>query len=295
MQFISTRIFFILIIFLSVAFSGCEPHEGEEGIPSYIHISSLSLSATPEQGSSSHKITDAWVFFGNELIGAFELPVTFPVLKAGTHQVTVYAGIKINGIAATRAPYPFFTPIITTINLVRDSIVTLTDTVVTYNDNTVFTWMENFDDVSITLDTTSLSQVALERVSDPNKIFNFPYEPNIYSGHVFFEGEAGFFECVTIESFNLPTDERAVFLELNFKNNTPVVVGIIANRGNESFQHSVLILNPSEAWNKIYVNLTPSVNRFIADYTFNVFIGLSRTDTEPPALVYLDNLKLVHF
>lgn len=295
MQHISSLRFTVFFFLLSVVLSGCEAIEDEEGIPSYIHISSLSLSAGPEEGTSSHKITDAWVFFGNELIGAFELPVTFPVLKAGTHEVTVYAGIKINGIAATRAPYPFFDPIITTLNLVRDSIVRLTDTVVTYHNRTVFAWMEDFDDPSVTLDTTSISSVALQRVSDPEIIFNFPGEPNTHSGYVFFDGDSGFFECITIESFNLPTDERAVFLEMNFKNNTPVTVGIIARDGNQTFQHSVLILNPSEAWNKIYVNLTPSVNRFIGNYTFYVFIGFSRVGDEPAALVYLDNLKLVHF
>jgi len=49
-----------------------------EPIPSYIHIDKIDLTTDySSQGTSSNKITDAWIYVDNELIGAFEMPVTF--------------------------------------------------------------------------------------------------------------------------------------------------------------------------------------------------------------------------
>lgn len=89
-------------------------------MPSYLYIEKIGLNTQYEQGTASHKITDAWVYVDETLIGAFELPATIPILTEGLKKITIRPGIKLNGISNTRAIYPYFTPIVKDIALVRD-------------------------------------------------------------------------------------------------------------------------------------------------------------------------------
>ena len=41
-------------------------------------------------------------------LGAFELPSTIPILADGEHNFSIYAGVKANGISATRIRYIHF-------------------------------------------------------------------------------------------------------------------------------------------------------------------------------------------
>ena len=97
--------------FATLLFSSCELYNPSEPIPAYIHIEKFNLTTDyATQGSNSHKITDAWVYVDDQLIGCFELPATFPVITEGTHKVKIVAGIKVNGIASNRGQYPFYNP-----------------------------------------------------------------------------------------------------------------------------------------------------------------------------------------
>ena len=97
---------FLVLAVFSVVFASCRKFEGSQTIPAYIHIESIVVDSLTDYftyGSTTSKITDAWVYVDDDPIGCFELPATFPVLKHGPHKVTVYGGIMSNGIAAARA------------------------------------------------------------------------------------------------------------------------------------------------------------------------------------------------
>ena len=142
---------YILSLFGLAAFlSGCNIINPAEPVPSYIHIEKITLSTDPSvEGTSSSKITDAWVYVDGNLLGCFELPVTFPVIGEGVHTITVKGGIKVNGIAATRAPYPFFTNFVQQVTLTQKQVTAISP-VVHYvsgiswtNSNAIF--MDNFE------------------------------------------------------------------------------------------------------------------------------------------------------
>ena len=98
--------------------SSCNIINPAEPVPAYLHVDSFSVKTDPlTQGSSSHRIVDAWVFVDGNIVGAFEMPVNVPVLSAGMHKVTVRPGILVNGIAATRSIYPFYSGYDTVMNL----------------------------------------------------------------------------------------------------------------------------------------------------------------------------------
>ncbi|MDP2423704.1 MAG: hypothetical protein U1C46_03635 [Bacteroidales bacterium] len=294
MKLVILRFSFFSLFTVLLCLYSCRDN-ANDGIPAYIQIDKISLITQPAQGTASHKITDAWVFIGDELIGAFELPVTFPVLKTGSQEITIQAGIKINGISATRAPYPFYNPLIVSVNLEAGSITRITDLVTTYKSNAVFAWMENFEGNSISIDTTVNSQTGFRKISTASLIFDYPGEQNNYSAMASFSGSANLFECASVQQYLLPRNDSPVFVELNYRSNNLLTTGVFAYANQQVSQKSILVLNPTATWNKVYINLTPTVQLTSNATGFKVFLGALRDANVDTAQVFFDNLKLIHF
>lgn len=271
---------------------GCSKSE----IPSYIAISdTLSLSVNGMQGTSSQKITDAWVYAGNDLIGAFELPKTFPLLKSGSTQITVYAGIKMNGINETRVPYPFYAPIIKTVTLEQEKVTKLAHLKFAYAENTQFAWQEDFEGANLSIEATARSEVNFTRSLIPDEAVSpFPGELNMYAAKVVIPNDTVVFECKSHDGFALPTDGKSVFLELNYKSNNALTMGIFAY-GTLTSQRPVFVLNPSTKWNKIYINLTPTMSNYSGITSFGIYFSATKTTDDAAAEIYFDNIKLLHF
>ena len=88
-------------------------------IPAYIEIKDFNYSDNSENTKPytlnyhSTKITDAWVTMDGQFLGVFEIPCIIPIhlannLQSSLHSFDIYPGIKVNGISATRAQYPFY-------------------------------------------------------------------------------------------------------------------------------------------------------------------------------------------
>lgn len=275
----------------------CELYNPTEPIPAYIHIDKITLaknvtgfpnSSTGDEGSLSHKITDAWVYIDEQLIGCFELPVTFPVLYEGNHQIRIRAGIKVNGIAATRAPYPFYNDFSQSISLEKGTRVNLAPGV-TYNENTHFSIMENFESVGHTMIKSIHSDTTLQVLTSPDP---YVFEGN-KSGIAYIE-PAHKFECISVDSFLLPKGGASVFLEFNYKSNYNFIVGVIANGSASTQQFEALSFNPSSTWNKAYVNLTPTISGTYSANNYKITIGMINNTNSDSLALLLDNIKLVY-
>lgn len=285
-------VLFLLTITLT---SSCDKKNDTDLIPSYLYIENIGLISTYDQGTASHNITDAWVYVNETLIGAFELPAKVPILFAGEQKITVRPGIKINGISNTRAIYPFYTDMVKTIELVKDSVVNFNEAVTQYNSSVIFPWLENFDFSGITLDTTSKSTVGISKTNDPELIFQLPGEDNNNSAFIDMVADSAIFEATSTQSFDLPNDGSAIFFELNFKTNHDLVVGIFYTSSGIRVQRPLLVLNKTDIWNKIYVNLTVPMYDTPNATNIQIFLGAQKEDGTEEAKIYLDNLKLVHF
>lgn len=286
----------LLLSVLTITFlSSCEKKNDPDLVPSYIFIDRIGLISNYDQGTSSHKITDAWVYVDETLIGAFELPATVPILKKGMQKITIRAGIKINGISNTRSIYPFLTTIEKNIVLVPDSVIRITDTIVAYKSNVSFPWLENFDLTGITLDTTAKSTVGILKSDDPAFIFNYDAEENYYSALITMTNDTSIFEAVSIQKYDFPSNGTAIFLEMNYKSNQTLVVGVFYNSGGIRIQRPLLYLNKSANWNKVYINLTVPKYDTPNATDFQIFLGAQKEKGIEQAMIALDNLKLVHF
>lgn len=289
--FLRYFLFFLFSVCLIISITSCEDKITESEIPSYIRIDTIPLTTDyNEQGTASNKITDAWVYIDDNLVGAFELPAQFPVLASGKHKITVRPGIKLNGISATRYYYYFYSKYDITTTLYQDSVIKINPTT-TYADYTYFAWKEDFESGSISLQRDSKSDTGLVRATG-----TLAFEGNV-SGLAVLDGDRDTCEISSTDAFSLPTSgTKSIYLELNYKNNVPFTVGLIVNDYGlySHIYHEVLILNKTDVWKKVYVNLTPSVSTYSGAKNFGIFFGFVRDTSAPKAEVYLDNIKLVH-
>lgn len=259
--------------------ASCKP-PGEEDIPSYVHIPAFEVFTTaPEQGSTSHKITDAWVYVNDEIQGIYELPVTLPLLAQGTTKITFSPGIMSNGISTTRVQYPFYTDTIMYVDLVAGE----TDTVrpaVTYRSSRFFELNEDFENGN--------EFNNIQRITDPSLSFegNACGKFNIDATRIT--------RVITTSKFEVnQIDGVVLFMELNYKSSHLISAGIIAETDN---QGTVVInkvsIPPQADWNKIYLNFTPEINGTLAN-RFQFFLEVNASGSTDNVEIYIDNVKIL--
>lgn len=302
-----------LLVITIFIFGSCNKFENDQSVPAYIRIDSIQLITDYEtQGAPTRKITDAWVYINDQAIGAYELPAVFPVLAKGITEVRVDPGIKLNGIAALRSSYPFYKPIIQDVMLVEGEEVNLhRDTLfmgggefvpytmsTTYYDNLEFVWMEDFEDPSLSLDSTSKSKTDISRTEPANNPEAFLAAYSKYSGLITLDSLKYIIDIATNvgneDGFELPGTGQFVFLEFDYKNNNYFTTGFYAKEISQIIQHPVLNINPSSEWNKIYVNLSPSVSAYYNAIDFNIFFGAVKEGGVDEPRILIDNIKLIH-
>jgi hypothetical protein len=277
---------------VAILLGSCEIYNPAEPVPAYIHIDKIDLITAIDgtQGTNSHKITDAWVYIDEDLIGCFELPATFPVLYEGSHQVKIRAGIKVNGMSGIRNPYPFYDFYSQVVDFQKTKTVTLTPTV-KYKTTAIFDLLENFENVGMLIDTTSKSLTTIQKISSPPE--------NVFEGSnavvTYLDASTRtFFECSTINKYTLPKGGADIFLEFNYKCNYHFTVSVIAYGSGTSEQFSVLNFNPSAGWNKAYVYLTPAVSGAYTATNYKIAWGTANSTGNDSIAILFDNIKLVH-
>jgi hypothetical protein len=273
----------VLVAIGAFAFGGCSVFDPAEEIPSYLRINSIGLTINNStiEGTSSHKITDAWVYVDGQLIGGFEMPVNIPVLAEGPHTVLVLAGIKQNGQSTTRAIYPYYKGWQSTVTFTRGEIVTVSP-VVEYYANTNFMWMCDFDGAGTTI--TELS---------PNRM-------TVISGPSAFEGESAYVtlnadsnEFYAQSSFPMQFNgSYDVYLEMNFKCNQNFVVGLY-NAANGNFIPWCDVAE-SQSWNKIYIRLNDAILTQQPGGSYHVYIAMKKSAAVANPWLAFDEIKLIN-
>jgi hypothetical protein len=280
---------FCFLSILLIMASSCEKFSGSQTNPAYLHVKSINLTTDYySQGSASQSITDAWVYVDDEFLGTFELPAIVPVLKSGNHQLKIWPGIKKNGIAATRVSYNFYNPIVKEVSLAPDSTTDMGDIKTTYEATTSFTWKEDFDDVALTLDTTSRSTAYIQRTPSGSTL---TFEGN-HSGMAVLDSIHDFFECQTHAEYAIPGSP--VYLEMNFNTSNSIIVGVVTYGSTFLYQSSILNLNPTNGqWKKIYIDLTTALNANSGTTTYRVFLSAFKDKGLEQSTILLDNFKVV--
>lgn len=315
---------FTLALFCSLLFAffgtSCKKFEGGQTIPAYIHIDSITVDPHLDYatfGANTSNISDAWVYVDDQILGCFELPSTFPILKHGKHKVTIYAGIKVGGVSAARSPYPFYQQRIykdeEAINLVEDSIVNINPVISYYPiDNITMHWKEDFESGTVTLNAMPVSDTIVERVGG-NEAMNLPDFPeySAFSGRIQLPPDSlHFYACTFNQLKNLPTHGEYCMLEVDYNCNAPFTVGVIYCKNYVEEEAPLVTIQPTDTinatpqrWKKIYINIGPicveheDASYFKIYFTSHVYNSIESGYTEVipdhPRYYYLDNLKLI--
>lgn len=283
---------FILICVLFV--SSCDLINPEESVPSYISIdkvefydSTRNVVAIP----NAHRITDAWVYIDGKLQGVYELPATFPVLASGPHTIIIRPGILENGIAATREIYQFYTSYTITPDLIPGKIDTL-HPVISYDEtSTVFVFpgngVEDFESGSL-IDSTPASKVKLDRTDVDSLVF----EDN-YSAVARMNTVNNVFVAETSNGYLLPGNGTDVFLEMNYRTDVEIEIGLIADRDQQVFVLPKIVLNPAQAWKKIYINFADEISS-VKNARYKIYFKAQHDNNLSESELYLDNVKLLY-
>jgi hypothetical protein len=273
-----------LISLISIlGFNGCVK---ENTVPAYLHITNFSLTTKVGEGSSAQKITDAWVYVDGIINGVFQLPVTIPVTELGKREISIFTGIRNNGTRSNPIIYPFYNPYKITLDLKADKVDTLRPTT-TYIATTQFKIMDNFE--SGTIFTTD---------KDGNTSLRFTTIDNGFegkSGQITLTKTNALMEKASSIKTNLSDISDNIFLELNYKTEAPLSVGLIGSdpatnpTGTSSYK---IILSPNKEWNKTYLNLTNEVKDLrMKDFQI-VFKSILPEDLST-ATILIDNVKLI--
>jgi len=283
---------YIYLFFLIVLISSCNKFDKAEQRPAFIKNEAINLTTNlSSEGSNSHKIVDAWVYVDDRLIGTFSLPNTIPITNIGEHEIEIFAGIKKNGISVDRKKYPFYKPFTFTQNLEADSTYLIEPTV-SYEDN-IYIWFEDFEDPSFKLNPHQ-SDTTIQIVSSPvSQLFEGD------AGVIFLNGNQFKCEMRTSEpSFNdMPTNlSTPAYLELDYKSNFPLEVGILANQvAGETYTHTALItLNSTNGqWNKTYLYLPDASNFHANSPEFDIYFRATNPNGVNGIEIYIDNVKVI--
>ena len=306
-------LFFALVLLVMLCFVSCRKFEGSQEVPSYIHIESIEVDSLTDYfvyGANTHKITDAWVYVDDNLIGTYELPATFPVLKKGAHKVVVRAGIKVDGRSPARDMYPFYMPCeYKNLNLVEDSIVNLSP-VVRYHpigDLVNVAWMEDFEN-SNSLLPEAVSDTSVIRCTGSEAWLSVN---SFWSGKVELPPDSLDFSITTADEFDFYKGMNGVvcMLEMDYNCNDTFFVGVQYYRDYTLETLPLVKVTPTDKthdkpqrWNKIYINIGPQMNYNSSASYFKIYFtsNLSTIYDPPyhpisePRYYYFDNLKLLY-
>lgn len=287
---------FILVSIL-IILTSCDKFDGEQEVPAYISIDTIGFSSEfGTEGTAAQKIVDGWLYVDDQLIGGFELPFTVPVLDNGPARVEIRPGIILNGISATRAPYPYFNPIIfNNLELVPGEITVLQYPGTSYRDNTVFLWREEFEDDALAIMKGPDSDTGVVRTSPANDPEAFLDEFSEYSGVVYLTSQKPRMVLQSDDGNNSGFQLRRgdfIFLELHYRSDVPIITGMFINQQSQYIEKRPYIgLNPTDEWKKVYINFTPLVNESVGGVDYRVYLEAFVSGTG--AKVYLDNIKLL--
>lgn len=272
-----------------------------ESIPSYLYISNFTFSTNYSlHGYPSAQIEDVTVIVNNREYGTFTLPVLVPIDAEGDADVILIPGIRVNGTLENRQTYDMYVPYETEVNLTRKEVDSI-QPATTYKTNVKLVWIEDFEDQALNLvrSVNDFSNDTIE-IIDSSAVNSFrPAGLNsMYTGYIDMgtTDSVEIFEYVTINSWNVPNGDNDVFLEVDYKTNKQVQFGIYADKNTVEEQIGVYVVNPTEEWKKIYINLKTETGFLDNSDRIKIFIGVFNKLGDPvdAPKIYLDNLKVVH-
>lgn len=271
-----------------IFFVSCKKDKFKAPKASFLVIDDVTLKTTTVQGVNSHKITDMWYYVNGEFKGVFPIGGVMPIVASDNAEITLFAGIKNNGISFTRLPYAIYDS--KTFNMAIEPGKTYTlSPQFEYNSTAFFYYADNFDGGSGSGSYFIAPQIAGDSsytyTTDPAKAFGG------IGKSIFMSMSDAKPKSMMLQNsgYYLPASGSVIYVELDYKCNQSVSVGVI---GAGVDHRGAVTLNPSDNWNHVYVQLTSIVSTPPSYSSYQVYIEAYKEVSTPE--IYIDNVKLIY-
>jgi hypothetical protein len=291
------RTFYILAaLFIGMCFEACNIINPKEPIPTYVHIDSFQFVPGNHniEGSSSHKITCAWVYYNNNPIGVFDLPATVPVITNGNSGlISIIPGITVDGLNGYQSQYPFYAGDSATITSTPGQIITYLPKA-RYSSAAKFNFIADFENGN---DFHSIiGDTGIVRVTDPSMVFE-----GTGSGYIDLLTPNDSTVSVYQTSYTFPSGQG--YIEINYRSNTLFYVGVEVFASDDkiiltSTPDYIIGINPSANWNKMYISLSDMSSKYLSLFPgsrFRLAIKAVVQDGQSSGYVLLDNIKYITY
>jgi hypothetical protein len=276
----------------SILFFSCKPDYKTEEIPSYVTVHKTRFVSGTNYFDSTDKITDIWCSANGNLVGAFEMPCSIPILAGGQTSVRCYPGVKENGIAATRTIYPFYNPFDTTMNLIRGQKINIVPKF-SYVDRTKFALNESFESAIPTFKTDSGSThfYFLDGKGDGKYANRRCLAFDV-------SNDSQNFVMISKSYFEKFVPGKSIWMEVSF--NTDVIIHtnleIINLNTAQAISYDFVDLNTTNGlWNKVYLNLTDVAATYGSNISYRILFYASYNGIGTKNHAMLDNIKVLYF
>jgi len=286
---------FILVVWV---FNSCDTFNAEEPIPAFITIDTAFVSAnTNLQGSMAHYINNVLVFDGVKPLGIFPLPATIPILNQGDATVLLQAGVKFNNQSDNRGVYEVLNTDSFIVNLIPGQSINYQPTF-RYKQSAYFDLIYDFElannFVSGTGSATAQTTSNKSLVFEGNRSLTVTLDDlkpsfKIVSADALLVQVSSAFQVS-----ELPVDGRNTYIEMHYKNDAILTVGLVTNSRNlPNFSSEILRIGPKKEWSKIYIPLSNLLKNNNFDNIKLYFEG-TLPDNLQSARFSWDNIKIVH-
>lgn len=282
-------LYFLLICNLIFLVS-CKKDKFKAPKASFLVVNNVSLKTIiSQQGVNSHKIVDIWYYVDGEFKGVFPVGSVMPIVAKDNAVITLFAGIKNNGISSTRLPYPVYNSISYNLDIEPGKTYTLSPQF-EYNSTAFFYYADNFDLNPGQGSFFDFSNTNCQFTTDPTKVFDGTGRSVIMTMNDAVPSTS----LIQHNSYYLPDGGAVIYVELDYKSNHRFNVGVIGIDVQQGIQdtRNVVTVNPSEEWSHIYIQLTKSVSTPPTYGTYKVYIEGVKAEESPE--IYIDNVKLIY-
>lgn len=297
-------ILILMIIGMAMTVASCRK---TDIAPAYVVITKEDISVSYDKidlaqfnsysGLTAHNFTDIWLTVNGEKLGTWELPCKIPVLASGKVTVSMLPGIAMNGMSTTRPEYPFVESFQQEVTLVKGEETVISPVFSYYGSSLYFPLVENFETAGTSFESSDTSaHLYVTKIYDDDLIYKNPTDPsdkNTCSGWVEL-AEHSDFEIVS-PVVKLPGAGKSVFLELNYKCDQDLYIGLVAIQSTSVPTHEALVglRATGGAWKKAYVNLTLAVSRNTTATGFRVVLSGAKNGSAV-ANYYFDNIRVMY-
>ncbi len=269
---------------------GC--NRSDDGVlPAFIQVDTFSFTTENLQGSNSNGISELWCYADGNILGVVDTPVSLPLLATGSQTITIFPGIKNNGMGTSRIRYPFYTSYDTTINVVPGETYRLNPRFY-YLSSVLIDATRNFE-AGNSFAATSSNDGTMELLNDPLLAAS-----GVRCVRMSLPPASGLISYLDENNIALSAGNVA-FMEMDYSCNNTFVVGVYVVQDGNSTKLPVLFLTPTQAtgldqpqWNKIYMDLGMIASQYPSADGFRLYVECTREEAAVP-LIFIDDIKIV--